>query len=78
VIFHPVNDALLEAAIAKYEPGVGRRIDRGRVGLYNAACAIGFPRGSRRHGARRSPVRADARGGLAWTRAAVDVVLTGE
>jgi aminoglycoside phosphotransferase (APT) family kinase protein len=33
---------LLEAAIAAYEPVTGHRIDRGRVLLYNAACAITY------------------------------------
>jgi len=33
---------LLEAALAVYEPAVGRTISRSRVLLYNAACAITF------------------------------------
>jgi hypothetical protein len=36
------HEALLEAAIASYEPLVGRKLQRGRVMLYNAACAITF------------------------------------
>jgi aminoglycoside phosphotransferase (APT) family kinase protein len=33
---------LLNAALSVYEPAVGRTIDRGRVVLYNAACAVTF------------------------------------
>jgi hypothetical protein len=36
------HDSLLDAAIASYEPLVGRKVQRGRVLLYNAACAITF------------------------------------
>jgi hypothetical protein len=32
----------LDAALEVYEPAIGRRLSRGRVRLYNAACAIGF------------------------------------
>jgi aminoglycoside phosphotransferase (APT) family kinase protein len=78
LIFHPVNDALLEAAIAVYEPAVGRSIDRGRVRLYNAAYAIGFlaDRGDAASDDR--PCGRTLAEDLAWTRAAVDAVLAGE
>jgi Ser/Thr protein kinase RdoA (MazF antagonist) len=33
---------ILEAAVAAYEPVVGHRIQRARVLLYNAACAVSF------------------------------------
>jgi hypothetical protein len=33
---------LLEAAIDAYEPATGRHLHRGRILLYNAACAVGF------------------------------------
>jgi Ser/Thr protein kinase RdoA (MazF antagonist) len=36
------HDALLDAAIASYESLVGRKLQRARVLLYNAACAITF------------------------------------
>jgi hypothetical protein len=33
---------MLEAALSVYEPAAGRSVDRNRVRLYNAACAISF------------------------------------
>jgi hypothetical protein len=33
---------LLEAALSAYEPVVGHRVQRERVLLYNAACAVTF------------------------------------
>jgi hypothetical protein len=36
------DEALLNAALTTYEPMVGRTIDRARVRLYNAACAITY------------------------------------
>lgn len=38
----PADDALLDAAIAAYEPATGRRLSRPRIHLYNAACAVGY------------------------------------
>ena len=78
LIFHPVNDALLEAAIAVYEPAVGCSIVRDRVRLYNAACAVGFlaDRGDASPDAR--PCGRTLAEDLAWTRGAVDVVLASE
>lgn len=42
LVFDRDQDELLEAALDVYEPRTGRRIDRERVLLYNAACAITF------------------------------------
>jgi hypothetical protein len=42
LLFDVGRDDMLDAALAVYEPGVGRRIDRSRVQLYNAACAISY------------------------------------
>jgi phosphotransferase family enzyme len=36
------GEPVLEAALAVYEPAVGRRLDRDRIWLYNAACAASF------------------------------------
>ena len=36
------HEPVLDAALAIYEPALGRRIDRHRVWLYNAACAASF------------------------------------
>jgi hypothetical protein len=42
LIFHSAHEEALEAALAVYEPSVNRTLDRTRIRLYNAACAIGF------------------------------------
>lgn len=42
LLFDEAGDDLLEAALAVYEPAVGRTLNRERISLYNAACAIGF------------------------------------
>jgi hypothetical protein len=36
------DEPVLEAALAVYEPALGRRLDRGRIRLYNAVCAACF------------------------------------
>jgi Phosphotransferase enzyme family len=36
------GEPVLEAALAVYEPATGRKLDRGRIWLYNAACAASF------------------------------------
>jgi hypothetical protein len=42
LIFDVGHEEALDAALAVYEPAVGRRLDRDRIRLYNGACAIGF------------------------------------
>ncbi|HWF94060.1 MAG TPA: aminoglycoside phosphotransferase family protein [Xanthobacteraceae bacterium] len=42
LIFHSTHQEALDAALEIYEPAVDRRLDRDRIRLYNAACAIGF------------------------------------
>jgi hypothetical protein len=42
LIFHSTHVETLEAALAVYEPAIKRRLDRNRIRLYNAACAIGY------------------------------------
>jgi hypothetical protein len=42
LLFDVGREDLLEAALGVYEPATGRPIDRNRVRLYNAACAISF------------------------------------
>jgi hypothetical protein len=42
LIFHYEHDHALEAALAVYEPALGRTLSRERIRLYNAACANGF------------------------------------
>src|SRR6185295_5539173 len=42
LVVHTGGEALLEAARAAYEALGGRPVDRARVLLYNAACAITF------------------------------------
>ncbi|MGF6231068.1 hypothetical protein QFZ27_005023 [Inquilinus ginsengisoli] len=74
-VFDHDREDLLEAAIAAYEPAIGRSIDRRRVRLYNAAsaiCYLTFRRGVA------SDVRHCGRTlaeDLAWVRKAVDAVL---
>ena len=42
LLFDVAREDMLEAALEIYEPEVGRMIDRDRVRLYNAACAVSF------------------------------------
>jgi hypothetical protein len=42
LLFDVGRDDMLDAALEAYEPSVGRVVDRGRVRLYNAACAINY------------------------------------
>ncbi len=42
LVFDRENFEVLDAAIAVYETKLHRKVDRGRVFLYNAACAITF------------------------------------
>jgi len=42
LIFDRQDESLLEGALEVYEPGLGIRLDRDRIWLFNAACAIGF------------------------------------
>lgn len=42
LLFDMDSEAMLEGAIAAYEPAAGVRLDRGRIRLFNAGCAIGF------------------------------------
>jgi aminoglycoside phosphotransferase (APT) family kinase protein len=71
LIFHSEHEEALNAALAIYEPAVNRRLDRERIHLYNAACAIGFL-------ANRAGIAADEKscgrtlaGDLAWIRDAL-------
>jgi hypothetical protein len=42
LLFDVGREDMLEAALGVYEPAAGRPVDRGRIRLYNAACAISF------------------------------------
>jgi hypothetical protein len=42
LLFDHQRDEALEAALAVYEPAIGISLNRDRIRLYNAACAIGF------------------------------------
>ncbi len=42
LLFNPPRDEALEAAPAVYEPSTGIALNRARIKLYNAACAINF------------------------------------
>jgi hypothetical protein len=42
LLFDIGREDMLDAALAVYEPAIGQSLDRDRIQLYNAACAIGF------------------------------------
>jgi hypothetical protein len=42
LLFDVGREDMLDAALETYEPTIGRGLDRGRIRLYNAACAIGY------------------------------------
>jgi hypothetical protein len=42
LLFDVDREDMLDAALRVYEPAVARSLDRHRIRLYNAACAIGF------------------------------------
>jgi transposase len=42
LVFAHDDEAMLDGALEVYEPATGRHLDRGRILLGNAACAIGF------------------------------------
>jgi hypothetical protein len=42
LIFDCQDESLLDGALEVYEPGLGVQLDRDRIRLLNAACAIGF------------------------------------
>ena len=71
LVFDAGADALLDAALAAYEPAVGVTLDRARIHLYNAACAIGFlaHRGDAAPGAR--PAGRTLEEDLRWVRGAL-------
>jgi hypothetical protein len=67
LIFPGGHEAMLEGAIAAYEPLTGVRLDRPRIRLYNAACAIGFLANRAGHGAEESWCGRTLAEDLAWT-----------
>jgi len=42
LLFDVSREDMLDAALAVYEPATGRKLDRGRIRLYNVACAISY------------------------------------
>ena len=42
LLFDVSREDMLDAALAVYEPATGRKLDRGRIRLYNAACVISY------------------------------------
>ena len=42
LVFDVGREDMLDAALAVYEPATGRKLDRNRIRLYNAACAISY------------------------------------
>jgi hypothetical protein len=42
LLFDVGREDMLDAVLGIYEPAVGRSVERNRIRLYNAACAISF------------------------------------
>ena len=42
LLFDVGREDMLDSALRIYEPAVARSLDRNRIRLYNAACAIGY------------------------------------
>jgi aminoglycoside phosphotransferase (APT) family kinase protein len=75
LLFGPGEDAMLDAAIATYEPIAGRTIDRARVALLNAVSAISFLADRAGHPPGARPAGRTLAEDLAWVRDASDRAL---
>jgi hypothetical protein len=73
-----VSYDLLDAALAVYEPAVGRALDRERVLLYNAACAVTFLAFRAGHAAAERWCGRTLAEDLDWSTRAIARVLDGE
>ncbi len=71
LVFDVGADEALEAALAVYEPATGVRIDRARVLLENAGCALSFLAERRGHAPEARPCGRTLAEDLRWVRAAV-------
>jgi aminoglycoside phosphotransferase (APT) family kinase protein len=74
LVFHGDREVLLQAALSQYEPVAGR-IDRARVFLYNAACALTFLAYRRGKGPEEQSCGRTLAEDLQWSRQAVDRAL---
>ena len=70
----PDEGKVLEAALAVYEPAVGRRVERNRVRLYNAACALSYLAFRVGHSANEFWCGRNLNEDLTWTRNALQFV----
>lgn len=71
LVFDHGTDEPLEAALAVYEPATGARIDRARVLLENAGCALSFLAERRGHAPDARPCGRTLAENLRWVRAAL-------
>jgi hypothetical protein len=62
---------MLDAALGIYEPAAGRSVDRNRIRLYNAACAICFLAFRAGTAAQEKPCGRTLDEDIRWVRAAV-------
>jgi len=72
LLFDVARDDLLEAALAVYQPVVGRTLSRARIALSNAASAAGFLAFRDGVPPEQSSCGRTLEQDLAWTRAAID------
>jgi hypothetical protein len=77
LVFDLDREEVLEAARAVYEPAVGKRIERGRVLLYNAACAVTFLAYRAGSGPEERPCGRTLEEDLRWSRLAIARALEG-
>jgi hypothetical protein len=75
LVFGRPGEDMLEAALAVYEPAVGRSLNRKRIWLYNAACAACFLAFRRGIAAEQKWCGRTLAEDLAWTRSALDHAL---
>ena len=74
LVFQQREEAMLEGALAVYEPATGAKIDRGRVLLLNAVAAIGFLAFRHGHPPEEAWCGRTLEQDLAWTHAALRLV----
>lgn len=71
LVFDSLDDTLLQSAIAAYRTAGGTAIDPARVGLFNAASAIGFLADRRGSAPDERPAGRTLEADLTWTRLAL-------
>jgi aminoglycoside phosphotransferase (APT) family kinase protein len=77
LVIGPTHDTLLEIAISEYQARTGYTIERDRVMLYNAACALTYLAHRARTSPDERPCGRTLDEDLQWSTAAVERVLGG-